>query len=528
MMRKLFFSIIPVSLIVFFVACQLDVPIREMVEAKKKISRAYEVQADRFDPDTLKQATESLVRAHDYLKDEKIDKVKDEVKMANDAAEQAIATSLPLLADESIKAARTQGDTCDKVFAEKFAAEDQNTGKTLLKEAEGLLEQKEYWQAHLKAREAESILGRAVQTSLAHKTEISDRHDKLLKLHAKLASDPYASESKEELAVAAGKVAQAGEALSTDNLRDATQLLDDADNALKTAEGRISVRAEQVRAEQISKKKEEIKQRIGSLRGELAVLKSDPGARYAETELKTAENLLAESESEINSDSDKSVTKCDQAAEKIASAHKTIASGSLLERADALDLERTRLASDPDAVKFQEKLDNASLQISDGRALAQSGSFKESKNRLDEAENLLTLVKADIELIRGEKSGSVTVEEKTVEPSGTGKEVEPAKVQQRIYVVKYNRKNKDCLWRIAAHEYGNARLWPLIYVANKDTIKDPDLIFPGQKLVIPPLPEKTAKPETVKVDPASEPEKASSDTAPAPDSSPTAEEAPAK
>ncbi len=36
--------------------------------------------------------------------------------------------------------------------------------------------------------------------------------------------------------------------------------------------------------------------------------------------------------------------------------------------------------------------------------------------------------------------------------------------------------------------YKDARLWPLIYVANKDHIKDPDLIFPGQKLVIPAIP----------------------------------------
>jgi len=32
-------------------------------------------------------------------------------------------------------------------------------------------------------------------------------------------------------------------------------------------------------------------------------------------------------------------------------------------------------------------------------------------------------------------------------------------------------------------------MWPLIYVANKDIIRDPDLIFPGQKLKIPEIPE---------------------------------------
>lgn len=44
----------------------------------------------------------------------------------------------------------------------------------------------------------------------------------------------------------------------------------------------------------------------------------------------------------------------------------------------------------------------------------------------------------------------------------------------------------DCLWRIAARSdvYGNPDEWPLIYKANSDRIKDADLIYPGQVLVI--------------------------------------------
>lgn len=45
----------------------------------------------------------------------------------------------------------------------------------------------------------------------------------------------------------------------------------------------------------------------------------------------------------------------------------------------------------------------------------------------------------------------------------------------------------DCLWMIASYIsiYGKARDWPKIYEANKDKIKDPDLIFPGQEFTIP-------------------------------------------
>jgi nucleoid-associated protein YgaU len=53
--------------------------------------------------------------------------------------------------------------------------------------------------------------------------------------------------------------------------------------------------------------------------------------------------------------------------------------------------------------------------------------------------------------------------------------------QQREYVVKPG----DSLSKIAKQVYGNASDWQKIYQANRNTIKDPDLIHPGQKIVIP-------------------------------------------
>lgn len=52
----------------------------------------------------------------------------------------------------------------------------------------------------------------------------------------------------------------------------------------------------------------------------------------------------------------------------------------------------------------------------------------------------------------------------------------------KIYVVK----SGDSLSKIAKREYGDAGAWKAIFEANKDQIKDPNLIHPGQKLKIPP------------------------------------------
>ena len=43
----------------------------------------------------------------------------------------------------------------------------------------------------------------------------------------------------------------------------------------------------------------------------------------------------------------------------------------------------------------------------------------------------------------------------------------------------------DSLSKIAKREYGDANKWHQIYEANRDIIKDPDLIYPGQELKIP-------------------------------------------
>jgi nucleoid-associated protein YgaU len=43
----------------------------------------------------------------------------------------------------------------------------------------------------------------------------------------------------------------------------------------------------------------------------------------------------------------------------------------------------------------------------------------------------------------------------------------------------------DSLSKIAKREYGDASKWRQIYQANRDVIDNPDLIEPGQDLIIP-------------------------------------------
>jgi nucleoid-associated protein YgaU len=44
----------------------------------------------------------------------------------------------------------------------------------------------------------------------------------------------------------------------------------------------------------------------------------------------------------------------------------------------------------------------------------------------------------------------------------------------------------DSLSKIAKREYGDANKWRAIFEANRDKIKNPDLIHPGEVLTLPP------------------------------------------
>jgi nucleoid-associated protein YgaU len=62
-------------------------------------------------------------------------------------------------------------------------------------------------------------------------------------------------------------------------------------------------------------------------------------------------------------------------------------------------------------------------------------------------------------------------------------EVESSQPEAVFYTVK----SGDTLSRIAKTQYGNAGKYPVIFIANKPMLGDPDKIYPGQVLRIPPL-----------------------------------------
>ncbi len=133
-----------------------------------------------------------------------------------------------------------------------------------------------------------------------------------------------------------------------------------------------------------------------------------------------------------------------------------------LDAIDARINELTRL-SNQDLWARKAELDTVQKWISNARKDPLSA-LKKFKDRLDSQQGRLDALKKNLEQIIA--SGQI----------------------MPIYTVGTWAKDRDCLWNIAKKPkiYNNPFLWPKIWQGNRDQIKNPDVIHPGQKLKIPP------------------------------------------
>ncbi len=112
-----------------------------------------------------------------------------------------------------------------------------------------------------------------------------------------------------------------------------------------------------------------------------------------------------------------------------------------------------------------------------------------------EGEAEFQAVKEKVILMVGNNDGIESVEDKmtvkgVVQAEDSAEETNEEEILESEPVAQfYTVKRGDTLGAIAKEFYGNAGKYPVIFEANKPMLKDPNLIYPGQTLRIPPLEE---------------------------------------
>lgn len=138
----------------------------------------------------------------------------------------------------------------------------------------------------------------------------------------------------------------------------------------------------------------------------------------------------------------------------------------------------------------------AEESLAQAKSLFNDGKYKESMIASGQAINIAQGVSSKKAVAVApivEQQGKEGVAIKEEQKEAIQKKVEE-ETEYTLYKVKYNPAKRDCLWRIAEKFYNDGFKWNVIYDANRDKVKNPDLIKPGWILKIPKAATKLTQP----------------------------------
>ncbi len=396
--RVIICGVLPILMAVFITACGDPVPIKEMTDAKKAISRAYTVKADAYAKDELNASIALLLKSHDQVKSDEMDKAKEAAIQAHDKAVEAYNKAVPLLAGETIRIAEESMNEATEASADRLAKEEFGKATASLAKANENFQNKSYENAYAAALDADE-------------------------------------KAKEARDLAIGK-----KSVLTDAIAEVKYTINEASkyNAQKYAFEKYSLAQENLKT-----------------------------AEAAATDLKLRQGFTAVEIAKINADEAYQAALEGSAQEKIQEADAYLASA---EKSEGASIAKDEIAAS------RESLDNARSMYGEAR-------FKESMDYASESMKLARIVMDTKKPVESDAtattaSGAADAGEKSTVAPDEEKDYD-------IYRVVYREKLKDCLWRISEKFYGTPWRWKKIYEANKDRIKDPDLIYPGWLLKIP-------------------------------------------
>ena len=202
-----------------------------------------------------------------------------------------------------------------------------------------------------------------------------------------------------------------------------------------------------------------------------------------------AQDLLAQSQAAFNNGNyDLSTSLANQAKDQLAQSDAYVAELTQFYRANGY------LSQAKDRVAYAKSID-ADVHYKDNYNKA-VGDVTDSKTALDAKDypKSIDLSKEAIALLAN--VAPVAMKPAAPQPQPAQPMAEGPESLPQYYTVRLIPSARDCFWRIAGYPfvYNDPWKWRLLYNANKDILEDPknpDLIQPGMRFVIPPLGNET-------------------------------------
>ena len=438
-------------------SCGDKTPNKEFTQAKQNIYWANEVNAKLYDEENLNTAKDLLYKAHEaFVINEKYD---ESVKLSKESlkfSKKAIEKSLPLFANEEMKKAKKEVIVAKKLYADGFDKKDFDLALSYIAKAEEDYKNNKYYSfegeefAYRKSQKAYKLL---ISAEMMARKEIPNLQKRIvsiediLKEAAKYNANKYARDKYE---LANNSLNNAKDLLKDNNIRESIDKINESEKLAKD----LLMLAKKMTADQKVKDASEVYNKAKNVKY----------AMEFKEELLSAEEALKSSQSEFGKENYEA--SMDFAEECISRSNAVI----LMSEKRAKEQEQKQEQEQEKEVATKDK-----KELSPKKVVVNSPTSPVKKD--------IVVSKPPLEV------KDLGIEEKLKKLDNEYSKVIHKKV--KTYRVVRRKRNTDCLWRIASYKriYRNARLWPLIYSANQDKVKNPDLIFPGQILIIPPLPD---------------------------------------
>lgn len=450
--RAISFPSLVLGVLGFLVACGSELPVKELAEAKTAITRAKDAGAEKYASGEFEEARKSLLTAHEKASNEDLGETKKSAEYAKSKAYDALERSYPQLTEETKAQAGTAINEADEAYASQLAAEPYNNAVELKKEGDTLRDNAD---RTLESYPKESGDDAKLKTRLAAFDQYEQSNKKYL-------------ESK-KAATDAKSLALSQKQQLIDSLADIEKNLDDADRYAGGGDPEVA----------------QTRERLNAAKGKIDEGKIKEGYSEVDDIRKKSAELVAKNIQAY------ALKKKAEAKDSIGKAKDKLATIDQSKLKSSKDLQTSYQRAD-------ENLKAADESLVSAEELYSSEKYEDSIARSEEAIRLSRIVvdqSDDIaERLRtgssvagrkgdaGDSTPSTKKGEDTVS-SSSGELPEGWKK----YVVR-KKIPADCLWRISAYKqhYGTSKLWKRIYEANRNKIKNPNLIYPKQVLLIPP------------------------------------------
>lgn len=426
---KKWFILLSCSLMIGMLAsCGAGVPTKEMEDAKTAIERARTVDAPVFAAQDFMDAESDFQLATNFIVSNQNKEAKDKADSSKVKADKSYEVAREKRVDDLYQKCAAYLDTADKNFADKLMPERYQEAKTGFNGFKEIYEKKDLDAAYISGTNVKPLLESVANESSAQvdkaKNAIAQAQDRYDTAESKDIVKEYALEDLKKA------LPLLQEARDKYNAVDLTGAVDKANQALELVNA--------------------------------AEKKAQDAYDKAMKQKNDATNVIdLEKQKELEAQKNKANSYIEEAKKKLEQIKNMKKSGMLKLQTESFSFYLpgfTLIGADANAAGEADEISMQSVEkyISLAEEAYQNEEYLDS---IDYAREAIRI--ADI-ILAGEK---VTT-----------------------YIVKLRPENRDCLWKISGYMYESRTwLWPVIWRANKFQIQDPDLIYPGQKLKIPPV-----------------------------------------